>query len=99
MTAQPLDHRVQVGSLLGRNDLRAGCRKRQLVGRPVLHERDSDHDHEHRNEPDVQHLEEHDGEEDVEEPEHGARQHDPEREPCVAAERLALHGSHGSDGR
>ena len=58
--AEPLDHRVQLGRLLGGDDLRAGRRERELVGRPVLEDGDADDDHEHRREADVQHVEEDD---------------------------------------
>ena len=46
--AEPFDHRVKVGRLLGGDDLRAGRSERDLVGGVVLEEGDADDDHEHR---------------------------------------------------
>ena len=89
--AEPLDHRVEVGRLLGGDDLRAGRGERELVGGVVLEERHADDDHEHRPEPDAQHAEEDEREDDVEQPEQRAREEHPQRKPSIATERPAVH--------
>ena len=94
--AQPLDHRVQLRRVVRRDDLRAGGLESELVGRPVLHDRQADEDHEHRHEPDVQRIEEHECEYDIEQAQEPARGEHPQRQPSVAAVRLALHGVNGS---
>ena len=89
--AQPLDHRMELGRLLRRDDLRSrGC-ERQLVRRPVLEHGQADDDHEQRHEPHVQHREEDDCEEDVEQAEQAARQDNAKGEPEIPAVRLPFH--------
>ena len=89
--AEPLDHRVQLGRLLGRDDLRAGGSERQLVGGEVLERGQPDDDQEHRREPDVQDLEEDYGEHDVERAEQERRRDHARRQAEVASESLAFH--------
>ena len=94
--AQALDHRVQLGRLLTVDDLGAGCSERDLVGGVVLEDRDPDHDHEHRCEPDVQHVEEDEREPDIQQAEQPAREQHPQREAEIASVIPALHGSFSS---
>ncbi len=94
--AEPFDHRVEVGRLLGGDDLRAGRGERDLVGGVVLEEGHADDDHDHRREADVEHAEEHDGEDDVEQPEQPAREEHPQRQSSVATERPAFHSRDGT---
>ena len=70
--AETLHHRVQLRRFLARGDLRAGGRKRELVRGVVLEEGEADHDHEHRDQADVQRLEQDDGEDDVQQAEQPA---------------------------
>ena len=62
-----------------------------LSGGVVLEERDPDHDHEHRDEPDVEDREEDDREDDVEQAEHRPGEEHPQRETGVATVSLAFH--------
>src|SRR5439155_5117751 len=57
----------------------------------VLEQCDPDHDHEHRDEPDVQDLEQDDREDDVQQAEHAAGDEHPQRETRVASVSLAFH--------
>src|SRR5436305_1391863 len=90
-SAQALDHVVQPRRLVAADDLGARGPEGELVGGEVLEEGQPDDDHEHRDQADVQVLEEDDGEDDVEQPEQGARDEHPQRESCVATERLPFH--------
>src|SRR5439155_12265527 len=89
--AQPLDHRVQFRRLVALDYLRAGGGERELVGGVVLEEGQANHDHDHRDQADVQDLEEDYGENDIEEPEQEAREEHPRRETRVASKSLAFH--------
>ena len=82
--AEPLDHVVQLGSLVTLDHLRARGLEGELVGGEVLEERDPNDDHEHRDEADTQNVEENDRKDDVEEPEQRAREEDSERKTGVA---------------
>jgi site-specific DNA-cytosine methylase len=83
--AEPLDHVVQLRRLVALDDLRAGGGQRDLVGRVVLEEREPQHDHEHRREPDLQHREQNNSKDDVQQAEQGCRQQHPQRETGVAS--------------
>ena len=82
---EPLHHCVQLRRLLGRDDLRAGSRERELVRGVVLEDGDADDDDEQRGKPDVEEIEEGNSEDDVEQAQQAAREEHPQGEPPVAA--------------
>ena len=94
--AEPLDHRVQLGCFLGRDDLGPGCAERELVGGVVLEEGEADDDHEHRHEPEVEDAEQDDAKDDVEQAEQRAREEHAQGQAPIASEVFALHEPNGT---